>query len=456
MPTQLKLLPKQKIFMESQAPELLYSGAFGAGKSRIGCEKGLFLCLKYPGNVGAIIRKNFAHLRYSTMETFFRWVCPDQFIQRFDKNTSTLYLKNGSRIYFMGIDQPSKVGSLEVGWIFVDEAVEVTEEDWIMLGGRLRLPGIPFYQLFGATNPGPPSHFLYKRFFLDKIGPVLQSNSLENTFLPAVFLDRLRTFTGRYKERYVEGKWIGFEGLVYDNFDPARHIIDSFDIPSDWDWYRAIDFGYTNPFVCQWWVRPPRLSGEEATSETLAELPYGRYMLGGKRPWFMVKEIYKSQKTVDKHADDIKAATANRIRFTVADWDAGDRSILEQHGIPTVKAAKAISAGIQEVHERIAADEVYFFKGDPLEVDTVLRDASKPASTVEEFPVYKWPDGQRGLNPKEVPVDRDNHGMDSLKYLLFTFRDVVSDSRVAFGKKEPLVEKRAWNEMMEPRNWRGM
>ena len=51
-------MPHAKEFMESVQREILFSGSFGAGKSRAGCEKGLFLSMKYPNNRGLIIRKN--------------------------------------------------------------------------------------------------------------------------------------------------------------------------------------------------------------------------------------------------------------------------------------------------------------------------------------------------------------------------------------------------------------
>ena len=34
----------------------------------------------------------------------------------------------------------------------------------------------------------------------------------------------------------------------------AVHVVDPFDIPTDWSRYLSIDFGYTNPFVAQWWA----------------------------------------------------------------------------------------------------------------------------------------------------------------------------------------------------------
>lgn len=432
-------MPAQRTFMESRDSELLYSGAFGAGKSKIGCEKGLFLSLKYPNNVGAIIRKNFAHLRISTLVTWRRDVCPEAFEAKFDKNTSTVTLTNGSIIYFLGLDQAQKIGSLELGWAFVDEAIELTEDDWIMLLGRLRLPSVEFRQLFAATNPGPPNHFLYNRFFTRREGLVVESNTLDNKFLPEDYRKRMEKLTGRYYERYVLGKWIGFEGLVYDNFDPARHYIPPFDIPEDWEHYRTIDFGYTNPFVCQWWARPPKESGEGANK---------------KRPFYMYKEIYKSQVTAEDHGKKIKQETESPIRRTFADWDAGDRATLENAGIPTQKAQKAISPGIQEVYERIDADEIYIFQNATIGRDEILAEKKKPTSTIEEFALYHWQNLQNlraDRNEKEEPVDRDNHGMDAMKYLFYTLKVLYSPigNKIITEKKvNPLVS-------VGVRNWSG-
>ena len=49
--------PQQQEFFDSHAPELLYSGAFRAGKSRIGCEKAYYIARQYPGIPIGIFRK---------------------------------------------------------------------------------------------------------------------------------------------------------------------------------------------------------------------------------------------------------------------------------------------------------------------------------------------------------------------------------------------------------------
>src|SRR3989304_3463988 len=225
----LTLLPAQRLFMESIESELLYSGAFGAGKSRILCEKVLFLCLKYAGNSALICRKRFNDLRYTTLVSWEDEVLPPALKEmagyKHDKTENTFTLPNGSVIYFRGLDDPTKLGSMNLGVIGVDEAIELDEDDWIMLNGRLRLNVVPFRQIFGATNPGSPQHFLYRKFYLDNDPDclVVESNSLENHHNPEDYRRRLGKNTGKYKDRFVLGKWVGFEGQIYTMFDPPVH-----------------------------------------------------------------------------------------------------------------------------------------------------------------------------------------------------------------------------------------
>src|ERR1700690_271545 len=62
----------QRRFYWSQSPELLYSGAMGAGKSRILCEKAWRLALRYPGVTVGIFRKVAASIPATTLRTFQR------------------------------------------------------------------------------------------------------------------------------------------------------------------------------------------------------------------------------------------------------------------------------------------------------------------------------------------------------------------------------------------------
>lgn len=213
---------QQRRFFESEAPELLYSGAFGAGKSRILCEKAYALGKRYPGAPIGIFRKVAASLAATTKLTFMRDVVEEGAIVRSNKTEGWYELANGSRFWFLGLDAdphtgvPSKVGSLDLAFAFVDEAVELSEGDWMMLQGRLRFPGVPWNQIAGATNPADPQHWLKRRFTPSTDERTyLHARTSDNRLLPAAYQKRMAGLQGLYRTRYVEGEWVAVEGALW-------------------------------------------------------------------------------------------------------------------------------------------------------------------------------------------------------------------------------------------------
>jgi len=239
---------QQAKYVASTASRVLFSGAFGAGKSLALCAKALKLSLDYPKNFGYVCRKVRATIGLSTLKTFLDLVCPPELIQAYNKADGLVTLTNGSQILFGGLDDYLKLGSLGaggIGFAAIDEAIETVEDDWLMLEGRLRLPGVP-HQIFAATNPGPPTHYLYRMFMQDHKGEVYQASSFDNPLLPEDYKIRLGEYEGTYRDRYVLGLWKGLEGLVYSSFSEIC-LIHRFEIPKNWPVYTGHDFGSANP-----------------------------------------------------------------------------------------------------------------------------------------------------------------------------------------------------------------
>lgn len=239
----------QDQFVSSTAGSVLFSGAFGAGKTIALCAKALKLSLDNKHNFGYICRKVRATITLSTLKTFLELVCPKELIADYNKSEGLITLTNSSQLLFGGLDDPLKLGSLGaggVGFVGIDEAIETAEDDWNMLEGRLRLPKVP-HQIFAVTNPGPPSHYLYRKFFTEHKGEVYQASSYDNPALPEDYRLRLATFEGVYRDRYVLGLWKGLEGLVYSSFDDKICLIPRFLIDKTWPVYSGHDFGLVNP-----------------------------------------------------------------------------------------------------------------------------------------------------------------------------------------------------------------
>lgn len=170
-----------------------------------------------------IFRKVAASLAATTKLTFVRDVLDPAEVGKSNKTEGWIELRNGSRIWFLGLDPdpvtgvPSKVGSLDLTFAFVDEAVEVTEGDWIMLLGRLRHPGAAWTQIAGATNPADPTHWLKQRFAGDsERRQYLHARTHDNTLLPNDYLERMEDVAaGVFRSRYVEGEWVSISGDIF-------------------------------------------------------------------------------------------------------------------------------------------------------------------------------------------------------------------------------------------------
>lgn len=437
---------------EARQPELLLSGPAGTGKSRACLEKLHMLALMNPGMRGLIVRKTLVSLGSTALVTWRRLVVPEALetgdVRFYGGSTAEppqYRYRNGSAVVIGGLDKPTKIMSSEYDVIYVQEAIELTANDWEALTTRLRNWRISFQQLIADTNPDVPHHWLNQRAGRgDTL--MLESRHADNPLLyddqgnivepeGGEYLRKLDRLTGVRKMRLRDGLWVAAEGLVYDSWDPAVHLVDRFFIPADWTRWWAIDFGYTNPMVCQWW----------------AEDPDGRL--------YLYREIYMTRRTVDVHARNILACvrkpaphvvdagrepdpavqadwvwTEPRPRAVVCDHDAGDRAILERElGLSTVAATKTVTGGIQATDARMqpAGDgkpRIAILRDSLVERDAELAEAMKPTCTAEEIVGYVW-DTAGGKKIKEQPVKEDDHGCDALRYVVAE-RDLAPRPRI--------------------------
>jgi phage terminase large subunit len=403
--------------LKMKDPEILMSGAAGTGKSVGGLMKVHLACLMTPKVRALIVRKTHASLAQSTLVTFKEKVAAEaidsgmlHFYGGSAQEPAAFRYNNGSTILVGGLDKASRLLSTEFDLIFVDEAIEVTDEDLDTLITRLRNGTLSYQQMIMATNPGAPSHHLKRRADEGRC-KLLYSKHEDNprfhdgkdwTPEGKQYLSTLDTLKGARYQRMRWGKWVAAEGQIYQEFDPAVHVIKPFDIPDDWPLYITIDFGYVNPFVAQWW----RVDGD------------GRM--------YLTREIYHSKTLVEDHArrilNQIKKYKNEPTPTIIADHDAEDRKTLIRHlGLPVETAQKDVSVGIQAAQKRfeVQADgkpRIFFFRDALMWEDKDLRGSGKPTSTIDEVADYVW--DTTGRLPKEAPLKVNDHGMDAMRYMV--------------------------------------
>ena len=416
--------------------ELFISGPAGTGKTR-GCLEKINWCLeKYPNARGFMARKTRRSLTQSAMVTFEQEVLPNPTWVPFHGGDQEYRYPNGSILYVAGLDDPQKLLSSQWDIGFIPQAEELLEHDWeIVARSRMRNQKMPYAQVIGDCNPGPPEHWILGRKAAGK-AMMLESRHQDNPLMwnsttqqwtpwGLEYLADLDALTGALYKRLRLGQWAGAEGTVYEEvWDAAVHVIDRFykdddlakdQVPADWPRYWTVDFGYTNPFV---W-------------KAFAQDPDGRLI--------MYKEIYKTKRLVEDHARDIVRVTKNepKPKAIICDHDAEDRATLERHiGMATKGAWKSVRPGIQAVTARLrkAGDgkpRVLYMRDSLVEIDRELLKKHLPTCTTSEFDVYAW-DTSNNKKVGEEPVKKYDHGMDADRYLV-AFVDEIWKKVHRFG-----------------------
>jgi len=250
-------------------------------------------------------------------------------------------------------------------------------------------------RIYWDTNPDYPAHPV-KADYIDRSGEKLESGAEhikawhfeidDNPFLPPEYVESLKMNTpeGMWYDRKIKGLWVAAEGLVFELFNHNVHVIDPFDIPTEWLRYRAIDFGFRNPFVCLWGA------------------------VDGDGRLFIYDEHYEREKLLKYHAEQIKKRPG-RFSCTVTDHDPQDVAELRTHGIVCSNANKSAEIGREKVAQRLTVQG----DGKPR-----LFITSNCVNMISEFGRYVWEPQRDGKSAKEEPVKDNDHAMDALRYMI--------------------------------------
>lgn len=394
--------------------EFLLCGPAGTGKTIGNLTLLWHYATEYDGMRGLIIRKTRESMTESVLNTWEKRVVPVDhpcLAGAVRSNRKSYRIKN-SEIIVLGLrsggrDATEKVMSTEYDVILVAEAIELTEDDWERLTTRLRNGRMPFQQLIADTNPSHPKHWLNLRCKAGKTTLIDTRHEDNPTLWDAAngrwtefgkkYIARLDDLSGARKQRLRYGRWVQAEGVIYEEWDSTLHVIDPFEIPKDWVRYLVVDFGFTNPFVCQWWAKD------------------------GDGRLYLYREIYQTKLLVEDAARQIIALSEGEPRpeKIICDHDAEDRATLEKYLQQiTVAATKDVSPGIQAVKSRLqkAGDgkpRLFVMRDAVVSVDQELVENKLPVCTEDEVDGYCWNDKVL----KEQPIKENDHGMDPMRYL---------------------------------------
>ena len=308
-----------------------------------------------------------------------------------------LEIQRGSvknRFYiFGGRDESSAslIQGMTLGGVLFDEVALMPRSFVEQALARCSLEGSRFW--FNC-NPEHPFHWFYNEWIKkadEKNMLYLHFTMDDNPSLSPKIKSRYqKLYTGAFYERFVEGKWVAADGLVYPMFSPEKHIktADSFS-----EYYLSCDYGTVNPFSLGLWGK-------------------------GDDGWYRVNEYYHSsrekgvQLTDEEYYGHLKELVGDKS-ITALTVDPSAASFIEtvrRHGEFTViKAENDVLNGINRVCMALKQNEIF--------ISPVCTD------TIREFSIYHWDNDIK----RDAPKKENDHAMDDIRYFVNTVLDMRSD-----------------------------
>jgi phage terminase large subunit len=391
---------------------VLYGGA-GSGKSVFASQKVILRCIAGPQRI-LVIRRVARTLRRSVFAEIKARLSEWGLYRTTKINATemTVTFPNGSEILFAGVDDVEKLKSISgITSIWIEEATELSEEDFTQIDLRLRGETEHYKQIILTFNPISHMHWLKRRFF-DSIGMgdkgepgsftdaapgtfvyaaqstgvrVIKSTYLDNPFVDdqykALFEDLKRRSPSLYRV-YGEGEWGVLKGLIFKPPEVVAEFPERFDMEA-----YGIDFGFNNPttiihvgFKDVDWTRR---AGSLFVRELLYESGLSNAELGDKMRALGI------ERRTPVYAD---AAEPARIKE------------LARHGFNIHPAAK----GKNSVATSIALLQSFMVYTTP-----------ESTNLIAEMATYSWEEDKNG-NMLDKPVPLNDHAIDALRYAVWS------------------------------------
>ena len=238
-------------------------------------------------------------------------------------------------------------------------------------------------------NPENPLHWFYEEW-IKKAG---EKNCLYLHFLmtdnPSLSKEVLRRYeqlySGSFYERFVLGKWVAVDGLVYPEAARGAYTKSPPKIDGGLR-YVSCDYGTVNPMSMGLW--------ESYGSE-----------------WYRIGEYYYSsrkegaQKTDEEYYAELENLVGNsKVEAVVVDPSAASFiECIKRHGrFKVIRAKNDVVDGIHRVQEALREGRIFI--------------SPECRATLREFSLYRWEEN----SAKDAPKKENDHAMDEIRYFVST------------------------------------
>jgi len=421
----------QTEFLAAPERDVLYGGAAGGGKSYALLADALRYAHK-PSHRGLLLRRTLGELTelIDKSRQLYKKAFPEAI---FRESKSTWLFPSGATILFSYLDRDTDVTRYQgqsFNWIAIDEITHYpTPYVWEYLRSRLRTTDqsiVPYMRC--TANPGGIGGWWVKKMYIDATEPntpfwardvetsrILRYGSsneekagrplFQRRFIPARLTDNPYLMaSGEYeamlyslpeveRRRLLEGDWDVTDGAAFAEFERAKHVVDTFEVPRSWPRIRAADYGYSSPSCVLWgavdydgnlWVYR-ELYGKGFTGEQLAE------------------------RILEIEYDDppVQTAVLDESCFSRTGHGLSIAESMNRLNLRFMASNRDRLAGKIEMHKRLGDND----QGEPRL--RVFSNCTHLIRTLPTLPLSK-------TNPEDVDTKAEDHAYDALRYMCMT------------------------------------
>lgn len=323
-----------------------------------------------------------------------------------DLKSSNLILigkgKRTNRFYlFGGRDESSAslIQGMTLSGVLLDEVALMPRSFVEQALARCSVTGSKFW--FNC-NPENPRHWFYNEWIKkrdEKNCLYLHFLMKDNPSLSKSIRKRYESlYSGAFYERFVLGKWVAVDGLVYPFFNEKEHTTD--DLPENCSqYYISCDYGTVNP------------------------ASFGLWGLH-KGIWYRLKEFYHDSKakgfqmTDKEYYDQLCILVGDkRVEAVIVDPSAASfmECIRREGKFRVIPAKNQVSDGIRKVSEKLKTKKIII--------------GSSCTDTIREFSMYRWDCNSVNDTPKK----EYDHAMDDIRYFVATALETTDNSFFALS-----------------------
>lgn len=315
-----------------------------------------------------------------------------------------LKLDNGGQVVIGGYKDTNDIDKylgIEYDIIVVEECTQITEDKIIKLRGSLRTSKQNWRpRIYLSTNADGIGLAWFKKMFITPNREGRETDTrffdvtkIHNPFINEEYEQWLNKLTGALGKAWRDGDWDAFAGMAFPMWNQEYHVIQPFDIPAEWNRWRAIDEGTAAPWCCLWIAMDPQT-----------------------RRQYVYREAYQAELTTGQHTDRIKDMTlpGERITFNFADpalWQRKSKansiySTADEYkdaGIPLTRADNDRISGKRKI------DDLLTIKADGYPGVQIFNHVTHLIEQLSTLARDK-------LNPEDVDTTAEDHSYDAFRY----------------------------------------